>query len=239
MFDLTFIFVTLSLGILVLVAYQMRIPQAAIPLGIIYIIFVVFGNSNPDSNEEVYESGSQNLINELEQLPDGQVKLKSIRLKQKPITPKPLNFDSGRSAKDDQRIEDRQGPAQVTTTIKEEKKKELSNPVENQLLLRNIEICKSVKKRNPIGSDFYFNNLVDSLFCYTRIQNFGQKQEVSHVWFFENKLVSKISYNVKRSNIYRSWTRKTILPHQIGSWRVDVLDQHNQLLGSKEFQVME
>jgi len=49
--------------------------------------------------------------------------------------------------------------------------------------------------------------------------------------------MTQVRYNVKKSNIYRSWTKKTILPHQIGKWRVDVHDNYGTIIGSKEFQI--
>jgi len=85
------------------------------------------------------------------------------------------------------------------------------------------------------GGNTYFNNDVDSLFCYTRLENFGGKQEVSHVWYYENKLIDRINYNIKSLNIYRSWTRKTILKTQVGAWRVDIEDSANNVVDSKSF----
>ena len=82
-----------------------------------------------------------------------------------------------------------------------------------------------------------FTNSVDSLYCYTRIQNTGSKKEVKHIWYFENQIMTQVRYNVKKSNIYRSWTKKTILPHQIGKWRVDVHDNYGTIIASKEFQI--
>ena len=89
----------------------------------------------------------------------------------------------------------------------------------------------------PEGTDVFFNNDVDSLYCYTRIQNQSKKQEVKHVWYYEDQLMTQIRYNIKKSNIYRSWTRKTILPHQVGHWRVDIQDSAGKIIGSKEFQI--
>ena len=89
----------------------------------------------------------------------------------------------------------------------------------------------------PEGTDVFFNNDVDSLYCYTRIQNQSKKQEVKHVWYYEDQLMTLIRYNIKKSNIYRSWTRKTILPHQVGHWRVDIQDSAGKIIGSKEFQI--
>ena len=57
------------------------------------------------------------------------------------------------------------------------------------------------------------------------------------VWFFEDQKIGTVRYNIKTSNIYRSWTRKIIFSHQVGNWRVDVLDSANVLIGSKPFYI--
>ena len=49
--------------------------------------------------------------------------------------------------------------------------------------------------------------------------------------------MTQVRYNVRKSNIYRSWTKKTILPNQIGQWRVDVLDNNGTIIGSKKFEI--
>ena len=117
------------------------------------------------------------------------------------------------------------------TEIVEEK-----NSPEN-LKLNEIMICRGVYKRNPIKPGFDFTNNVDSLFCYTKISNNGAKQEIKHLWYFEDKLVTSVVYNIKTSYNYRSWSKKTILPSQIGEWRVEVVDNNQKILGSRKFKI--
>ena len=78
---------------------------------------------------------------------------------------------------------------------------------------------------------------MDSLYCYTRIQNTGAKKEVKHVWYYEDQIMTQVRYNVKKSNIYRSWTKKTILSTQVGRWRVDVQDPYGTIISSKKFEI--
>ena len=111
------------------------------------------------------------------------------------------------------------------------------NKIRSDLTVKDIKICKSIYKRTPVGSDVVFTNTVDSLYCYSRIQNPGSKAEVKHVWYYENKVMTQVIYNVKKSNIYRSWTKKTILPSQVGKWRVDILDSYGTIIGSKKFKI--
>ena len=98
-------------------------------------------------------------------------------------------------------------------------------------------ISRVIYKRNPIKPGIKFINNVDSLFCYTKISNSGSKQEVKHIWYFENKEMTTVSYNIKTSYNYRSWSKKTIYPNQTGNWRVDVVSKIGDLLGSREFTI--
>ena len=82
---------------------------------------------------------------------------------------------------------------------------------ENQsgtLKLNEVMICRGVYKRNPIKPGFTFTNNVDSLFCYTKISNKGIKQEIKHLWYFEEKLITSVVYNNETSHNYRSWSKK-------------------------------
>ena len=103
------------------------------------------------------------------------------------------------------------------------------------LKLNEVMICRGIYKRNPIKPGTAFINDVDSLFCYTKISNSGKKQEVQHIWYFEDKEMTTVSYNIKPSYNYRSWSKKTIYPNQTGKWRVDVVNRDGDILGTREF----
>ena len=105
------------------------------------------------------------------------------------------------------------------------------------LKLNEIMICRGIYKRNPIKPGYKFINNVDSLFCYTKISNSGPKQEIKHVWFFEDEEISSVIYNIKTSYNYRSWSKKTIYPKQTGNWRVDVVDKNGNVLGTRDFSI--
>jgi len=109
--------------------------------------------------------------------------------------------------------------------------------ISKQLKLNEVMICRGVYKRNPIKPGFTFSNNVDSIFCYTKISNRGPKHEIKHLWYYENKLITAVTYNIKTSYNYRSWSKKIILPSQIGEWRVDIIDDKENVLGSRKFQI--
>ena len=158
-----------------------------------------------------------------------------LRLKNKevenPIEPKPLTFDSKPKSIEKNKV--------VKEKIKSEKsvKKKSDQEKNISLIVQDIKICKSIYKRTPVGSDVVFTNNVDSLYCYTRIQNPGPKREVKHIWYYDNQMMTQVRYNVKKSNIYRSWTKKTISSFQIGNWRVEVQDRNGTIIGTKQFKI--
>ena len=228
MFNPQFIFITLTLVILVGVAYRNKVPQVIIPLGIVYLLFLFLNDPSPKSLPSLQPIKNSTLGSEQKISTKFETNSQPIETT---INPTPLTFDSGRTTK---RIEN-QSP-KILNKPKVDIIKNQDAQV-HSLNLRDIQICKNIVKRNPEGTDVIFNNDVDSLFCYTRIQNQSKKQEVKHVWYYKDQLMTQIRYNIKKSNIYRSWTRKTILPHQVGHWRVDVQDSAGKIIGSKKFQI--
>ena len=123
----------------------------------------------------------------------------------------------------------------VNDSNNEKNKKQ--NPELKTLQLNEIMICRGIYKRNPIKPGNNFINNVDSLFCYTKISNSGTKQEIRHIWYFEGNEITNITYNIKPSFNYRSWSRKTIYPNQTGQWRVDVTDSYDNILGTRDFTI--
>ena len=72
-----------------------------------------------------------------------------------------------------------------------------------------------------------------------KLRNEGIKQEVRHVWFYEDQIMTQVRYNVKKSKVYRSWTKKTISPFQIGNWRVEIQNKRGNIIGQISFVIKE
>ena len=227
------IFISITLFILVGVTFILRVPKASIPLFIIYLIFIIKNQSFNEPNDlmadyqDITISKNEVMI-ENEHSIDLRSKNKEV---EKPIKPKPLTFNSEPKSIEKKQVAKEQIKSKKSVKKKPDTEKNIS------LIVQDIKICKAISKRNPVGSDVVFKNNVDSLYCYTRIQNPGPKREVKHIWYYDNKIMTQVKYNVKKSNIYRSWTKKTILSNQIGKWRVDIQDNNGTIIGSKNFEI--
>ena len=249
--DSTFIPVTITFVIFIILAYYLSVIRISIPLLMIYLIycFSYFINNDDDDDimqekivDNLHEKMIDNNINKLTVKNEGSreelVNRKDDLAEPKPIvsfSPKPIVIDSILNPKNntDTSINKPKSLAQ-TLNKKRINDDEIFKPTLN---LNEIMICRGIYKRNPIKPGVKFINNVDSLFCYTKISNSGSKQEVKHIWYFENKEMTTVSYNIKTSYNYRSWSKKTIYPNQTGNWRVDVVSKIGDLLGSREFTI--
>ena len=243
MFTPDFIFISITLFILSAFAFKMNAPKVIIPLLLIYMAFIInklpSSEINPTISDETLQSRNEkdkslekaklepNESNKT--VDDLNIKLdreKDIEVEEPPVQEVKINS----KMKVEPKIEKIQKPK---TTVKKDAKESIKSLV----TLKDIKICKNIKNRNPVGIGEIFSNSVDSLYCFTKIENLGKKVEVRHVWYYENQIVTQVRYNVKKSNIYRSWTKKTISSYQIGNWRVEVQDRNGTIIGSKRFTI--
>ena len=256
-----FIAVSIVFIMFILIAYLLNVIRLSVPLIIIYLIYCfgfIIDNELKDITE--FRMTSQNQVNELEEenktannnnnsqnfYDTISINLETNKNSQqkkisvsspKPIisyNPKPIIIDSNI-------ISNNENAAKIEIKRKDIKTYDsLSNSedtIQNTLELNEIMICRGIYKRNPIKPGSSFINNVDSLFCYTKITNSGSKQEIKHIWYFDDKEISSVTYNIKTSYNYRSWSRKTIYPRQIGKWRVDVIDSYGNILGRRNFNI--
>ena len=248
--NLTFLLVTLILIIFLLISYLLKVIKLSTPLILIYLIFCfTYMIDNETSKDTIIinddKNDIQNINGESESVDnsfiqnndiDGINKEKSEI--SKPVVsfnPKPIIIDTNlinQKEKERDNLSVNEIEEEITVNTKTDEDK-----IYNQLKLNEVMICRGVYKRNPIKPGFIFSNNVDSIFCYTKISNKGPKQEIKHLWYYENKLITAVTYNIKTSYNYRSWSKKTILPSQIGEWRVDIIDDKETVLGSRKFQI--
>ena len=233
MFDIALIFITIALAVLIFAAYKMHIPKAGAPLVVVYFLFLLFSWFSSNTQQQTKIPVKEPEFQPRPATPKFPPKTSNPIMSN--VRPKPLVLPKT--------TPNRAKPKKMVPIKKplvKEKQPTLNQPVQpyrTTMTVRDIQICKRIIHRNPVDTDNYFTNNVDTLFCYTRIQNTGGKQELAHLWYYDNQIVTTVRYNIKTSNIYRSWTRKTIFPHQIGTWRVDVLDSADIVIGSKSFYI--
>jgi len=248
--DSTFIPVTITFFAFVIIALYLNVIRLSIPLVMIYFIYCFsyfINNEKFTTDDEIMVKDIDNETPKKNSVKKSNYNSKepltlSKELNNKIIDPKPIVSFSPKPIIIDSTIVSNKNNDTSETNLKslaiiDAPEKKDNEKLEATLKLNEIMICRGIYKRNPIKPGMKFINNVDSLFCYTKISNSGSKQEVKHIWYFENSEMTTVSYNIKTSYNYRSWSKKTIYPNQIGKWRVDVVSKSGNILGSRDFTV--
>ena len=252
--DLFFVTISFIFILFLFISYLIGIIKLSYPLVLIYLIFCLSYLVNQDSkkiattdsiidsdkknneDQDININNKEDLNSKIQQINEFEnEKLKEISKPVVSFNPKPIIIDSNLIIQKSKEKITFGKP--ILNNDEVLIANEIDNDNSNSLKLKEIMICRGVYKRNPIKPGFKFTNNVDSLFCYTKISNSGSKQEIKHVWYYEEKLITSVVYNIKTSYNYRSWSRKNISSSQVGLWRVDIIDSKDKILGSREFEI--
>ena len=97
-------------------------------------------------------------------------------------------------------------------------------------------ICKDVVEREAVDVGTSFSTEVPRLYCFTKVVGAAQPTEVVHVWSYGDEERARVSLAVNAAT-WRTYSSKAIQAHEIGTWRVDVLDASGNLLETINFEV--
>ncbi len=106
----------------------------------------------------------------------------------------------------------------------------------NELEVVAAAICEKVEAREAVGVGTRFANSIPRLYCFTKIVGAEAPTEVVHVWSYGDVERARVNLAVN-SNTWRTYSSKAIQSHEIGSWRVDVLDTAGNLLETINFEI--
>jgi hypothetical protein len=94
-------------------------------------------------------------------------------------------------------------------------------------------VCPEVVDREPVGAADSFAVDVGRLYCFTEMQG-SEGTTVTHAWIHEGKTRARVELLV-RSDRWRTWSSKQILPGWTGNWQVKILDADGIVLQTLEF----
>ena len=97
-------------------------------------------------------------------------------------------------------------------------------------------ICKDVVDREAVDIGTQFPNSVSRLYCFTKAVSTKIPTEIVHVWSYGDVERARVSLAV-RAATWRTYSSKAIQSHEIGPWRVDVLDTSGNLLETINFEI--
>ena len=99
-------------------------------------------------------------------------------------------------------------------------------------------ICQDVVDREPVDAGVSFTAPVGTLYCFTKITGAQEATQITHVWYFGAEERARVDLDVN-SATWRTWSTKIVQTHEVGSWRVDVLDPAGTVLKELKFEITE
>ncbi len=106
----------------------------------------------------------------------------------------------------------------------------------NKVQVVDAAICKDVVEREAVDVGTQFSNSVSRLYCFTKAVSSEIPTEVVHVWRYGDVERARVSLAVKAAT-WRTYSSKAIQSHEIGPWRVDVMDTSGNLLETINFEI--
>jgi hypothetical protein len=97
-------------------------------------------------------------------------------------------------------------------------------------------ICKGIADRQAVEPGSSFPVSAGKLYCYSKITNIGTATEVVHAWYYGDTQRAQVRLNVNPPS-WRTYSSKTIQSHEIGAWRVDILDATGNRLETVRFEI--
>ena len=102
--------------------------------------------------------------------------------------------------------------------------------------VENAAIGEDVVNREVVSQGASFSTSVGKLYCFSKIANIDSHTNVVHAWYYGSEERARVSLNVSPP-AWRTYSSKVIQAHEIGVWRVEILDQSGNLLDTVRFQV--
>ena len=98
-------------------------------------------------------------------------------------------------------------------------------------------ICSTgIKNKRPVDNLSKFPNNIGKIYCFSKVRTNRYPTEIYHLWYYKNRLVSKIKLNVNYA-IFRTWSVKYINSSMVGDWRIVVADKNLNPIAEKKFEI--
>ena len=94
--------------------------------------------------------------------------------------------------------------------------------------------AKSVENRTPIEIVTEADDSLGKIYFFTNIRDLTG-DTIIHRWIYKDKVKAEISFNIKGKR-WRVWSSKNLWHTGTGQWKVEVINQQNELLLTKIFE---
>lgn len=107
-----------------------------------------------------------------------------------------------------------------------------NTPSSDTLRVSELSLSTAIVNREPVDQLDEINAQMEQLWCFVRINNPTEEQQISFNWFFEGELYLNHQAKVGVSPRWRTYSYVT---PNAGQWRIEVRDSTGKLLAEKAF----
>ena len=97
-------------------------------------------------------------------------------------------------------------------------------------------ITSAIENQIPVDRIESYRADFGKLYCFTRIVGAQGDTEVTHVWYFQDNELARVTLPI-RSSDWRTYSSKRFLPQWAGEWRVVVLDGEQNEIATIPFRL--
>jgi hypothetical protein len=224
--------ITIVLSLLVGIAIWQKLHQAALVMGGIYIVYILYIFILPKDASII---PSSNLDSSVEQ---------EIFIPQ--IIPDSTNListidDVGKVDTLSESVDSDEVMIQTidsTIGFKQIYEPEIDNP-ESKISVLSMTVGTDIINRRIENPDSLFSVDTKKIYCLTGIHNQNDSKVIYHKWFQDGILRSKIAQNIGRSYQWRTWSYISINKQKIGEWKIFVEDSSGVRYDSLSFQIVD
>ena len=224
--------ITIVLSLLVGIAIWQKLHQAALVMGGVYIVYILYifilpkdapiiPPSNLDSSveQEIFIpqiiADSTNLISTIDDV--GKVDTLSESVDSDEVMIQTIDSTIG---------------------FKQIYEPEIDNP-ESKISVLSMTVGTGIINRRIENPDSLFSVDTKKIYCLTGIHNQNDSKVIYHKWFQDGILRSKIALNIGRSYQWRTWSYISINKQKIGEWKIFVEDSSGVRYDSLSFQIVD
>ncbi len=104
------------------------------------------------------------------------------------------------------------------------------------LKITEMAVTTKIFRGNPVDSVKRFSSRsYKELYCFTRVESSVEEETyIKHIWYYNGEMTGEYTLPVKGKH-WRTYSKKFIEKGSKGTWRIEALDERENLLKSVEF----
>ncbi len=109
---------------------------------------------------------------------------------------------------------------------------------EAKMVLEKAVICEGMASFQPLNPAVVFSISQGELFCFTSFDPVYEKTTIYHYWYNRDKLVFSMRLLLSRPK-WSCFSKIQIREADKGPWRVEILDEHRNIIKTLRFSMVD